>query len=112
MFIRMLKPASGLRPASASFAAKSFARPATQMRFNATIAENAVSPLPTSTRSTKPCFERATFTIRDGPIYHGKSFGAKTNISGEAVFTTSLVGYPESMTDPSYRGQILSSPSR
>jgi carbamoyl-phosphate synthase small subunit len=60
-----------------------------------------------STRSTKPSFERATFTIRDGPIFHGKSFGANTNISGEAVFTTSLVGYPESMTDPSYRGQIL-----
>ncbi|KAL1301493.1 hypothetical protein AAFC00_005737 [Neodothiora populina] len=58
-------------------------------------------------RSTKPSFERATLTIRDGPIYHGKSFGAKANISGEAVFTTSLVGYPESMTDPSYRGQIL-----
>jgi carbamoyl-phosphate synthase small subunit len=107
MFIRMLKPASGLKPASASFAAKSIARPVTQRRFNATINENSITPLPTSTRSTKPCFERATFTIRDGPIYHGKSFGAKTNISGEAVFTTSLVGYPESMTDPSYRGQIL-----
>ncbi|KAL7893653.1 small subunit of carbamoyl phosphate synthase [Trichoderma sp. SZMC 28014] len=49
----------------------------------------------------------ATFTIRDGPIFRGKAFGANTNISGEAVFTTSLVGYPESMTDPSYRGQIL-----
>jgi len=49
----------------------------------------------------------ATFTIRDGPIFQGRSFGAKSNISGEAVFTTSLVGYPESMTDPSYRGQIL-----
>lgn len=61
----------------------------------------------TSVRSTAPSNERATFTIRGGPIYHGKSFGAKTNISGEAVFTTSLVGYPESMTDPSYRGQIL-----
>jgi carbamoyl-phosphate synthase small subunit len=107
MFTRILKPASGLKPVTASFAAKTIARPAVQMRFNATIAENAVSPLPASTRSTKPCYERATFTIRDGPIYHGKSFGAKTNISGEAVFTTSLVGYPESMTDPSYRGQIL-----
>ncbi|GAM90372.1 hypothetical protein ANO11243_084150 [Dothideomycetidae sp. 11243] len=64
-------------------------------------------PPPTSARSTAPSFERATFTIRDGPIFHGKSFGAKSNISGEAVFTTSLVGYPESMTDPSYRGQIL-----
>lgn len=49
----------------------------------------------------------ATFTIRDGPVFHGSAFGANSNISGEAVFTTSLVGYPESMTDPSYRGQIL-----
>jgi carbamoyl-phosphate synthase small subunit len=51
--------------------------------------------------------DRATFTIRNGPIFHGTSFGARSNISGEAVFTTSLVGYPESLTDPSYRGQIL-----
>jgi carbamoyl-phosphate synthase small subunit len=40
-------------------------------------------------------------------VFNGKSFGAKSNVSGEAVFTTSLVGYPESLTDPSYRGQIL-----
>ena len=40
-------------------------------------------------------------------MFTGKSFGAKSNVSGEAVFTTSLVGYPESLTDPSYRGQIL-----
>lgn len=51
--------------------------------------------------------DRATLTIRNGPVFHGKSFGANTNVSGEAVFTTSLVGYPESMTDPSYRGQII-----
>jgi carbamoyl-phosphate synthase small subunit len=41
--------------------------------------------------------ERATLTIKDGPIFHGKSFGAKATVSGEAVFTTSLVGYPESV---------------
>jgi len=64
-------------------------------------------PQPTSERSTPVSHDRATFTIRNGPIFHGKSFGAKSNVSGEAVFTTSLVGYPESMTDPSYRGQIL-----
>lgn len=58
-------------------------------------------------RTLSTAHDRATFTIRDGPVFHGKSFGAKSNISGEAVFTTSLVGYPESMTDPSYRGQIL-----
>lgn len=33
----------------------------------------------------------ATLTIRDGPVFHGTAFGANTNISGEAVFTTSLV---------------------
>ncbi|KAH6996531.1 carbamoyl-phosphate synthase [Ilyonectria sp. MPI-CAGE-AT-0026] len=49
----------------------------------------------------------ATLTIRNGPVFQGVAFGANANISGEAVFTTSLVGYPESMTDPSYRGQIL-----
>ncbi|KAI0206456.1 small subunit of carbamoyl phosphate synthase [Astrocystis sublimbata] len=49
----------------------------------------------------------ATLTLRGGPVFHGTAFGAQSNISGEAVFTTSLVGYPESMTDPSYRGQIL-----
>ncbi|KAL8828095.1 MAG: hypothetical protein Q9191_002793 [Dirinaria sp. TL-2023a] len=61
----------------------------------------------TRPRATPVSHDRATFTIRDGPIFNGKSFGAKANISGEAVFTTSLVGYPESLTDPSYRGQIL-----
>ncbi|QEU58144.1 Cpa1 [Kluyveromyces lactis] len=39
--------------------------------------------------------------------FQGYSFGAPVSCSGEAVFTTSLVGYPESMTDPSYKGQIL-----
>lgn len=58
-------------------------------------------------KSRLPSYERATFTIRDGPVFHGRSFGAKRNNSGEAVFTTSLVGYPESLSDPSYRGQIL-----
>ncbi|RBR23998.1 uncharacterized protein FIESC28_03111 [Fusarium coffeatum] len=59
-------------------------------------------------RATAPAASLpATLTIRDGPVFQGKAFGANANVSGEAVFTTSLVGYPESMTDPSYRGQIL-----
>ena len=37
----------------------------------------------------------------------GYSFGANTSISGEVVFNTGMVGYPEALTDPSYRGQIL-----
>lgn len=49
----------------------------------------------------------ATFSIRNGPTFKGISFGAEKAVAGEAVFTTSLVGYPESMSDPSYTGQIL-----
>lgn len=55
----------------------------------------------------KKQLDRATLTIKNGPVFSGYSFGANRNVSGEAVFTTSLVGYPESMTDPSYKGQIL-----
>lgn len=79
----------------------------TQARYLATVQSNGRA-IPRPSRTATPIStERATFTIKNGPIFTGKSFGAKTNISGEAVFTTSLVGYPESMTDPSYRGQIL-----
>lgn len=45
--------------------------------------------------------------IEDGSAYQGYSFGAKKTIAGELVFQTGMVGYPESVTDPSYRGQIL-----
>lgn len=79
-----------------------------QARFMASVQPNTPRQVPAPHRKPTPIStERATFTIKNGPVFSGKSFGAKTNISGEAVFTTSLVGYPESMTDPSYRGQIL-----
>jgi carbamoyl-phosphate synthase / aspartate carbamoyltransferase len=45
--------------------------------------------------------------LEDGIAYHGYSFGAQKSIAGELVFQTGMVGYPESLTDPSYRGQIL-----
>ena len=45
--------------------------------------------------------------IEDGSAYQGYSFGAPKSIAGELVFQTGMVGYPESVTDPSYRGQIL-----
>jgi carbamoyl-phosphate synthase/aspartate carbamoyltransferase len=45
--------------------------------------------------------------LQDGFFCHGKSFGANRSIAGELVFQTGMVGYPESLTDPSYRGQIL-----
>jgi carbamoyl-phosphate synthase small subunit len=46
-------------------------------------------------------------TLEDGTIYQGKSFGAAKAAAGEVVFNTAMTGYPESLTDPSYRGQIL-----
>jgi len=45
--------------------------------------------------------------LEDGSIFPGYSFGSKTPVNGEVVFNTGMVGYPESLTDPSYRGQIL-----
>lgn len=45
--------------------------------------------------------------LQDGQLYRGVSFGAEKSIAGELVFQTGMVGYPESVTDPSYRGQIL-----
>ncbi|KAJ2819710.1 Multifunctional pyrimidine synthesis protein CAD, partial [Coemansia furcata] len=49
----------------------------------------------------------AHLQLRSGETFTGGSFGAPVSTVGETVFTTSLVGYPESMTDPSYRGQLL-----
>ncbi len=46
--------------------------------------------------------------LADGTVFRGQSFGAATDTDGEVVFNTGMVGYPESMTDPSYSGQILS----
>jgi len=45
--------------------------------------------------------------LQDGAVYQGYSFGAKKSVAGELVFQTGMVGYPESITDPSYRGQLL-----
>lgn len=49
----------------------------------------------------------ATLALEDGKIYKGKSFGAAGERYGEAVFNTSMAGYQEILTDPSYKGQIV-----
>lgn len=49
----------------------------------------------------------ATLTLEDGSTHTGYSFGAPVSVAGEVVFNTGMVGYPEALTDPSYRGQIL-----
>jgi len=45
--------------------------------------------------------------LEDGTGYWGNSFGSDNSVSGEVVFNTAMTGYPESLTDPSYKGQIL-----
>ena len=45
--------------------------------------------------------------LEDGTKFHGWSFGYEESVAGEVVFNTAMAGYPESITDPSYRGQIL-----
>ncbi|KAI4165542.1 MAG: hypothetical protein LQ342_000955 [Letrouitia transgressa] len=49
----------------------------------------------------------ALLELEDGCQYNGYSFGANKSSAGELVFQTGMVGYPESITDPSYQGQIL-----
>lgn len=49
----------------------------------------------------------AILVLQDGTVYRGKAFGAATTVVGEVVFNTSLTGYQEVITDPSYRGQMV-----
>jgi carbamoyl-phosphate synthase small subunit len=53
--------------------------------------------------STKP----AVLALEDGSIFRGRAFGADATVSGECVFNTSMTGYQEILTDPSYFGQIV-----
>ena len=49
----------------------------------------------------------ANLILEDGSKFEGYSFGAERSVSGELVFNTAMTGYPESLTDPSYSGQVL-----
>ena len=51
--------------------------------------------------------KNAKLVIEDGSIFYGRSFASDNSISGEVVFSTGMVGYPESLTYPIYKGQIL-----
>ena len=49
----------------------------------------------------------AILALEDGSIFRGLAFGADATIAGECVFNTSMTGYQEILTDPSYFGQIV-----
>lgn len=51
--------------------------------------------------------QKAYLILENGTIFEGKSFGAQGEVIGEIVFTTAMTGYLETLTDPSYYGQIV-----
>ena len=58
-------------------------------------------------KNLKENSKKVKLVLQDGSIFYGFPFGARMSVSGEVVFNTGMVGYPETLTDPSYRGQIL-----
>ena len=59
------------------------------------------------TKKSKHTYKHAKLILDDGTIFEGTGFGYPTTTFGEVVFNTGMVGYPETLTDPSYSGQIL-----
>ena len=59
----------------------------------------------TATGNTAPA--RAVLVLEDGTQYVGRAYGATGRVTGEAVFSTGMTGYQETITDPSYAGQIV-----
>ncbi|MBI5773068.1 MAG: carbamoyl phosphate synthase small subunit, partial [Verrucomicrobia bacterium] len=49
----------------------------------------------------------AVLALEDGTVFHGAGFGARASACGEVCFNTSMTGYQEILTDPSYKGQIV-----
>src|SRR3954451_781001 len=50
---------------------------------------------------------KAILALEDGSVFHGEGFGARASACGEVCFNTSMTGYQEILTDPSYKGQIV-----
>ena len=63
--------------------------------------------LPGDPMPAPPPLVRGRLVLEDGTMFEGVSFGAERSVAGETVFNTGMVGYPETLTDPSYNGEIL-----
>src|SRR5207244_2072170 len=50
---------------------------------------------------------KAILALEDGSVFHGEGFGARASACGEVCFNTSMTGYQEILTDPSYKGQLV-----
>ena len=64
-------------------------------------------PEHSSSEKSENANKKAVLILEDGTFFVGKGFGSTKKTSGEVVFSTSMVGYPEALTDPSYKGQVL-----
>ena len=69
--------------------------------------ESKQSTAPNLGPSKKPDGKDAALILSDGSVFWGKGAGAETSATGEVCFNTSLTGYQEILTDPSYAGQII-----
>ena len=63
--------------------------------------------MPESFPYSRPKMKQALIALEDGRTFHGEGFGAPGTTVGEICFNTSMTGYQEVLTDPSYRGQIV-----
>ncbi|HAX92244.1 MAG TPA: carbamoyl phosphate synthase small subunit, partial [Rhodospirillaceae bacterium] len=61
----------------------------------------------TLVRDSKDIFPSAVLVLSDGTVFYGAGFGAAGKSVGEVCFNTSMTGYQEILTDPSYAGQII-----
>lgn len=94
-----LVPAPAVSPAASNVTA------ASHPRHNLAPAQRQTDPHP-PVSAASPADERpklVTLDLKDGAAFQGYSFGADKSVAGELVFQTGMVGYPESITDPSYR---------
>ena len=108
-------PRPQARRAHASASASAASTSSTSLRSSAP-ARRPSSSLPAGKRNTTitraasnpPWAENdARLVLEDGSVWHGVAFGARAAAVGEAVFNTSLTGYQEILTDPSYKGQFV-----
>ncbi len=65
------------------------------------------APTPTTSDVGVPDPSPAILVLEDGRVFHGRSFGAVGETFGEAVFSTGMTGYQETLTDPSYHRQVV-----
>ncbi len=88
------------------FAPRDFPR-AAGTTSNVVVTALPIHPGPVQTLDTTMTFLPAKLALEDGTVYAGRAFGTPGETAGEVVFNTSMTGYQEVLTDPSYKGQIV-----